>query len=149
MASAKETTDPKFLAFQNYPHMALNKFYSHRDNPSEVYELVEMKAATACFTHSPFFKAAITKEVQHEDLKNWRRWGKDVPALILQETVVALQPTQATHRNGRSQASSSIWLTPLLHAASSLGIQNALLLAKHKKLECFSLFFMFFLCQWL
>ena len=97
MASAKETTDPKFLAFQNYPHMALNKFYSHRDNPSEVYELVEMKAATACFTHSPFFKAAITKEVQHEDLKNWRRWGKDVPALILQETVVALQPTQVTH----------------------------------------------------
>ena len=77
--------------------MALNKFYSHRDNPCEVYELVEMKASTACFTHKPFFKEAITKEVQHEDLKNWRKWSKDVPALILQKTVVALQPTKSNH----------------------------------------------------
>lgn len=97
MAIAQETTDAKFLAFQNYPHMALNKFYSHRDKPSEVYELVEMKASTACFTHKPFFKEAITKEVQHGDLKNWKRWSKDVPALILQETVVALQPTKSNH----------------------------------------------------
>lgn len=97
VAIAQETTDAKFLAFQNYPHMALNKFYSHRDNPCEVYELVEMKASTACFTHKPFFKEAITKEVQHEDLKNWRKWSKDVPALILQKTVVALQPTKSNH----------------------------------------------------
>ena len=87
----------KVFGISELPHMALNKFYSHRDNPCEVYELVEMKASTACFTHKPFFKEAITKEVQHEDLKNWRKWSKDVPALILQKTVVALQPTKSNH----------------------------------------------------
>ena len=131
--------------------MVLNKFYSHRDNPSEVYELVEMTASTACFTHNPFFKAAITKEVQHEDLKNWTRRGKYVPALILQQAVVALQPTQSNHialDEAKLQVQFGLHhchMEPLPTASRMLCFCQT----KHNRVSFQGVFFVFFLCQWL
>ena len=88
----RDTTDPKFIAFRRFSHIGLGKLYTEKDDPTKVFKFIEMKETTAVFCHQPFFGEKEIKEVQHLELKMWKEWSKDEPALFEKDMLLGMGP---------------------------------------------------------
>ena len=96
----KEAAKPVSLEVgENSTNIALDMYkvkigctYVLNKEPQKIWKLVEMKAATAVFSHQPLFGNGEQKELEHGDLKKLRLWVKPLPALQNESVVKDLQP---------------------------------------------------------
>ena len=89
--SLEDGENPTNIAMDMYK-VKVGCTYVLNKEPQKIWKLVEMKAATAVFSHQPLFGNEEKKEVGHSDLKKLRLWVKPLPALQDQSIVKDLQP---------------------------------------------------------
>lgn len=97
----QDAADPFKIAMKAY-NLKLGSYYTHKPqkvkyHDNKLWQLTKVEADSAHFVHQPLIGPQETKTVDHEELKRFRAYDKELPQLFPAADLDALKPQLSTN----------------------------------------------------
>ena len=97
----QDAADPLKIAMKAYS-LKLGSYYTHKPqkvkyHDNKLWQLTKVEADSAHFVHQPLIGPQETKTVDHEELKRFRAYDKELPQLFPAADLDALKPQLSTN----------------------------------------------------
>ena len=101
LSTDQDAADPLKIAMQAY-NLKLGSYYTHKPkkakyNDNKLWQLTNVEPDSAHFVHQPLIGPQETKTVDHEELKRFRAYDKELPQLFPAADLNALKPHLSTN----------------------------------------------------